>query len=88
MEEQGYAEAATYSPELGVSFRYRLTSETTVFTAEAWMILQSLILIQDTDYSKAVIFSDSKSVLKSIDFNRLINSNYIIHWSSVSSLSL
>jgi len=34
MEEQEYAEAATYSPELGVSFRYRLISEATIFTAE------------------------------------------------------
>jgi len=34
-----------------------------------------------------MIFSDSKSVLKSIDSNRLINSNYTLR-SSVSSLSL
>ena len=80
MEEQRCAGATTYSPELKVSFRYRLTSEVTVFTAEAWAIFQSLILIQDTDYSKVVIFSDSKSVLESIGSNRLINSNYIIHW--------
>jgi len=69
-EEQGYTGAATYSPE--VSFRYRLTSEATV-----WAIFQSLILIQDIGYSKAVIFSDSKSVLLA---PRLINFNYIIHW--------
>ena len=47
MKEQGYAGAVIYSPELGVSFQYRLTSEATVFTTEAWAILQSLILIQD-----------------------------------------
>jgi len=66
MEQQGYAGTATYSPKFGFSFRYRLPSEATVFTAEAWAILQSLILIQDTGYSKAVIFSDSKSVLEII----------------------
>lgn len=49
-----------------------------MFTAEAWAILQALILIQDTGYSRA-IFSDSKSVLEAIGSPRLLSSNYIIH---------
>ena len=87
MKEQGYAGTAAYSLDLRVSFRYRLTSEATVFTAEAWAILQSLILIQDTGYFKAVIFFDSKSVLEFIGSNRLINSNYIIHWKRLLAIS-
>ncbi|XP_018309354.1 RNA-directed DNA polymerase from mobile element jockey-like [Mycetomoellerius zeteki] len=79
LDEQGSA-GATYSPELEVSFRYKLTSDITVFTAEAWAIFQTLLLIQDAGYTKAIIFSDSKSVLESINSCKLINNNYVIHW--------
>ncbi|KYN10135.1 hypothetical protein ALC57_17730 [Trachymyrmex cornetzi] len=80
LDERGCAGAASYSPELGVSFRYKLTPDTTVFTAEAWAIYQTLLLIQDVGYSKAIIFSDSKSVLESINSSKIINRNYVIHW--------
>ncbi|NEV49193.1 hypothetical protein EUZ93_01555 [Wolbachia pipientis] len=80
LDDSRCAGAATFSPKLGVSFGYSLPMDATVFTAEEWAVYQTLVLIQDTGYSEAVIFIDSKSVLESINSSRLINHNYIIHW--------
>jgi len=56
-------DAAVYSPDLGLAIKYKFPSDTTVFSAEAWGIYQTLILIDSSSSPSAAIFSDSRSVL-------------------------
>ncbi|XP_018394554.1 PREDICTED: uncharacterized protein LOC108773291, partial [Cyphomyrmex costatus] len=76
--EDGSVGAAFFSPELRHCFKYKLTSSSSVFSAEAWAIYQALILSLDAGYSTVFIFSDSRSVLEAVASHKLINSNYII----------
>jgi len=50
-----------------LALKHKLPSS--VFTAEAWAIYQSLILIESADQSNSVIFSDSRSVLDALSFS-------------------
>ncbi|XP_018360563.1 PREDICTED: uncharacterized protein LOC108759566 [Trachymyrmex cornetzi] len=79
ISEDGCAGAATFSPELGGCFKYKLTTSASVFTAEAWAILQTLVIALDAGSTRVIIFSDSRSVLEAISSARIISGNYIIH---------
>jgi len=71
--------AAIYSPELGIALKHRLPSDTSIFSAEAWAIYQALILVESSQYKKAVIFSDSRSVLEALSSShKNSNANYLI----------
>lgn len=70
--------AAVYVPRLNLKIRDRLPAGTSVFSAEAWAILQALVLISQFEFNTSVIFSDSKSVLDSIMSNRVNHPNYLI----------
>jgi len=67
-----------FSPELNLRIRHRFPTETTIFTAEAWAILQTINII-DSNCTKAVIFSDSKRILDSLTSSSLNNKNYLIY---------
>ncbi|EGI70039.1 hypothetical protein G5I_01192 [Acromyrmex echinatior] len=57
-------EASVYSKELNYYIKDKLPPETSVFSAEAWAILQAVLLIEDRCCDTAIIFSDSLSVLR------------------------
>ncbi|XP_071571818.1 uncharacterized protein [Temnothorax nylanderi] len=63
-DDSGFVGAGVYSPDLEfLQLRHKLPIETTIFSAEAWAILQALIVIFQLNLEKAIIFSDSKSVI-------------------------
>lgn len=70
--------AALYIPTLNFCLQHKLPPETSIFSAEAWAILQALIFIKDSNSNSVVIFSDSKSVLDTILSHNLSHDNYII----------
>ena len=57
-------EASVYSKALNYYIKDKLPPETSVFSAEAWAILQAVLLIEDRCCDTAIIFSDSLSVLR------------------------
>jgi len=62
-DEDSAVDAAVYSPDLHLALKHKLPLETSIFSAEAWAIYQTLILIESTSHLAATIFSDSRSVL-------------------------
>ncbi|XP_071635064.1 uncharacterized protein [Temnothorax longispinosus] len=72
--------AGIYSPDFNLELMHRLPPETTIFSAEAWAILQALIFIEQFDFRVATIFSDSKSVLDNVCSFKANLQNYIIPW--------
>jgi len=69
-----------FSPDLKLNIMHRLPVETSVFTSEAWAIYLTINTIIDIKCKKAVIFTDSKSVLDSLASPLSPNKNYIIHY--------
>jgi len=55
--------AAVFSLDLGIILKHKLPACTSIFSAEAWALYQSLIMVESSGKLKAVIFSDSRSVL-------------------------
>lgn len=53
-------------PHLESVIKHKLPSEATVFSAEAWAVLQAIFLTKNKGWGKAVIFTDSLSVIKAI----------------------
>jgi len=72
--------SSIFSPELQFSLQHRLPPETSVFSVEAWAILQAILLIIDLSLPNSVIFSDSQSVLTVIFSYASSKDNYIIHY--------
>jgi len=58
--------AAIFSPELHLVIKHKLSSNTSIFSAEAWTIYQALILIGSSRSTRAAVFSNSKSVLDAL----------------------
>jgi len=69
-----------YSPDINLSIIHKLSSESSVFSAEAWAIYLAINTIIDLKCDKAVIFSDSKSVLDTLTSPLSHNKNYLIHY--------
>jgi len=55
--------AAVFSTDLNFSITHKLPPETSVFSTEAWAILQAINASLDFNCPKSIIFTDSKSVL-------------------------
>jgi len=72
--------ASVYSPDINLNFDHRLPAETSVFTAEVWAIYLAVNTIIGLKRDKAVIFTDSKSVLEAIASSLTQNKNYLIHY--------
>jgi len=72
--------ASVYSPDINLNIIHRLPMETSIFTAEAWAIYLAINTIIDLKCDKAVVFSDSKSVLEAIASPLTQNKNYLIHY--------
>jgi len=60
-DEDSPVGSAVFSPDLHLAIKHRLPAD--IFSAEAWAILQTLILLESSSFKKATVFSDSKSVL-------------------------
>jgi len=58
--------AAVFSRDLGIVLKHKLPAGASIFSAEVWAIYQSLIMVESANKHKAVIFSDSKSVLDAV----------------------
>jgi len=80
LEKDAPTGASVYSPNLNLNIMHRLPAETSVFTAEAWAIYLAIGAIMDVKCEKAVIFTDSKSVLDALATPLLSNKNYLIHY--------
>lgn len=59
-------EAGIFSPSLRATIRHKLSPETSVFTTEAWAIRQAILLIEQFNFKKSAIISDSLSVLETL----------------------
>jgi len=71
--------SAVFSPELHLAIKHRLPSDASIFSAEAWAILQALILLESSPCREAAVFSDSRSVLDALSsFSIDPCSNYLI----------
>jgi len=68
---------SVHSPDFNLNVIHRLPAESSVFSAEAWAIYLAINKITDL---KAVIFSDSKSVLEALASLLFPNKNYLIHY--------
>jgi len=71
--------AAVFSRDLGIILKHKLPAFTSIFSAEAWALYQSLIMVESSGKLKAVIFSDSRSVLDALtSFSTRSCDNYLI----------
>ncbi|XP_018366329.1 PREDICTED: uncharacterized protein LOC108763321 [Trachymyrmex cornetzi] len=73
-----YVGAAVFSPQLRAELMYRLSSYTSVFSAEAYAIYNAVTLSIDLHLRKVSIVTDSKSVLDSISGSINRTNNYLI----------
>lgn len=71
--------SSVYVPNMGRSLKHRLPPIASIFTAEAWAILQAIGLAEDLKSLNTVIFSDSLSVLKAIASQKHKENCFIIH---------
>jgi len=69
--------ASVFSHELNICITHKLPVKSSVFSAEAWAILLAVNAILDFNCVKAVIFSNSKSVLDALA-SPLSPKNYLI----------
>lgn len=63
--------AGVFSPDLSIKLIFKLPSSASIFSAEAWALLQALLIIKDFKFNQAVIFTDSQAVLDDIAFTKL-----------------
>jgi len=72
--------ASVFSPEFNLCIMHRLPAESSVFSVEAWAIYLAINAISDFNCDKAIIFTDSKSVLDALVSPLSPNRNYLIHY--------
>jgi len=65
-DEDSPVGSAVFLPDLHLAIKHKLPSDTSIFSAEAWAILQALILLESSHFTRAAIFSGSKSVLDAL----------------------
>lgn len=70
--------ASVYSPSINFWQCYKLPSSASVISSEAWALLQAVNAILDLNIRKAVIFSDSRSVLAAIAASNSRQENYLV----------
>ena len=71
--------AAIFSPNLELSMQFKLPPETSIFTAEAFAILETLNYIEKNNIQYATIFSDSRSVLEAVLAPNSKGKSYLIY---------
>ncbi|KYQ48389.1 Gag-Pol polyprotein [Trachymyrmex zeteki] len=78
LDHSTHVGAAVFSPQLQAELMYKLSSYTSVFSAEAYAIYNALTIAIDLQIHKASIVTDSKSVLESISGPCNSSNNYLI----------
>ncbi|XP_018369889.1 PREDICTED: uncharacterized protein LOC108765599 [Trachymyrmex cornetzi] len=78
--QDGAVGAVVFTPDMEGTIKHKLPSETSVFSAELWAILQAIQLIGDLNTKKNVIFSDSESALEALSNSTKAHRNYIIYY--------
>ncbi|XP_018305171.1 ribonuclease H1, partial [Mycetomoellerius zeteki] len=73
-----YVGAAVFSPQLHAELMFRLSSYTSVFSAEAYAIYTAITISIDLHLRKVTIVTDSKSVLETISSYNNRTNNYLI----------
>lgn len=68
-----------FSPELQLSIMHKFPSLASVFTAEAWAILYSTLIINKSKITNSVILTDSMSVLDALSTRKKNDIDYVIH---------
>jgi len=68
--------AAIYSPELGFALKHKPPADSSIFSAETWAVYQALILLESSNYYKATIFSDCRSVLDALTSHQKKSKSY------------
>ncbi|KYN29951.1 hypothetical protein ALC57_00589 [Trachymyrmex cornetzi] len=72
--------AAVYSPEMEGTIEHRLPPETSVFTAELWLVFIAVLAAGDLQLTKCIIFFDSESALEVLSNSNSIQRNYLIYF--------
>lgn len=80
VDEGTYVGSAIYSPQLKLHDMYKLPSQASVFTAEAWAIYNALSIALHENLTRVTIISESKSVLDVLSNYRNKTNNYIIFY--------
>jgi len=70
--------AAFLSPSENITLMYKLPPYTSIFTAEAWAIYNSILISLDRGYSRVTLVTDLKSVLDSLQNSSSRSLNYLI----------
>jgi len=70
--------ASVFSPDFNLSIMHRLPAESSIFSAQVWAIYLVINAILDLNCDKAIIFTDSKSVLDALASLLPPNKNYLI----------
>jgi len=73
------ARAGIYSSSLHLELMHHLSANASIFMAEAWALLITLKIICDRNIPKAIIFTNSESVLESLSSSRLNIDCYLIY---------
>ncbi|XP_039306356.1 uncharacterized protein LOC120358019 [Solenopsis invicta] len=71
--------ASVYIPSLNKAIMHKLPAETSIFSAEAWALLEAIGIIEELHWINSVIFTDSLSVLQAISQYNHKADNHIIY---------
>ncbi|XP_039315364.1 uncharacterized protein LOC120359950 [Solenopsis invicta] len=71
--------ASVWIPCLGRSVTHKLPTETSIFTAEAWALLEAVGIIEELHWKNVVIFTDSLSVLRAVMQHSHKADNYVVY---------
>ena len=79
-EEDKCVGSAIYCPNLDIRIKYKLHPLASIFTAEAFAILNALKIINDNNIKNSIILTDSQSVLAAVvSYTPLNISSYLIY---------
>lgn len=78
IDDSSFVGSAIFSLQLDQRYMFKLSSYTSVFTAEAWAIYYSLLITLNENLERVTIISDSKSVLNALSGYNNQSNNYII----------
>ncbi|KYN02389.1 Gag-Pol polyprotein [Cyphomyrmex costatus] len=78
VDHSTYVGAAIYSPQLQLELMIKLSSYTSVFSAEAYAIYTAITISIDMNLPSATIVTDSMNVLETLKGFRNSTNNYLI----------
>lgn len=67
-----------YVPIINLFVKHKLPSSVSIFSAEAWAMLQAIAIVKEHKWAKATIFTDSLSLLLAVQNYKSYQNNYLI----------